>query len=149
MPEIDPKNPAEFPTTQQWADDLRRMADHPRQIRDFNPYALRAIADRLELLTEERDQYAAVIAAGFKAFDNLKLRGGASGPGEPYIKVNISVFESALAILTADSTATLAAHDAEMKAEGWDEGWNSRWDGRALVRHVNNPYRAPQQGDPE
>jgi cell pole-organizing protein PopZ len=37
-----------FPTNEQLATDLRRHADHPRQIADITPFALRDIADRLD-----------------------------------------------------------------------------------------------------
>jgi hypothetical protein len=118
--------------------------------------ALAASEAEVARVTQERDGLAAVIDEGFKAFDNLSLRGGGSGPGEPWLKVNIIVFDAALATLTAAPAATLAARDAEKKAEGWDEGAGAQWAAYYAEQQITddavnypNPYRTEQQGEPE
>jgi len=83
----------------------------------------------------ERDQYAAVIDVVAAIVDSRKALNG-----------NDAVMDVRVALAQLPP-ATLAARDAERKAEGWDEGaaqCDSRW------RKVTaNPYRTPQQGEPE
>lgn len=54
-------------------------------------------------------------------------------------------------IAATDPTATLAARDAEKKAEAWDEGYSA---GVSMLysasgAEIPNPYRTPRQGEPD
>jgi hypothetical protein len=106
---------------------------------------------RAEELQQERDELAAVVAEATKVAEALR-------EGYPYAAVNAIAYRSYVALdtaLTTNPAATLAARDAEKKAEGWDEGRQSV--GEDLLRPADsngsrtpttNPYRAtPQQGE--
>jgi hypothetical protein len=100
-----------------------------------------AEADRLE---KERDGLAAVIA---------EARGTIPETNPELLDHGYGIDAGELlAVLTATPAATLAARDAEKKAEGWSEAV------RYLNAHIGsqvvtdealaqNPYRTPQQGE--
>ena len=101
-------------------------------------------------LTKERDGLTAVIASALGIFGR--------SIGLPMWR---TLDKIVLALRHADPTATLAARDTEKKAEGWDEGYETGYDDRlfddrgssgdpdAHEYPHSNPYRTPQQGEPE
>jgi hypothetical protein len=115
--------------------------------------ALAASEAEVARVAQERDGLAAVIEKVAETKQKLGL-------GYPRAAVNGIAYDAYIeldAALATYPTATLAARDAEKKAEGWDEGADAQWAAYYAEQQITddavnypNPYRAtPQQGEPE
>jgi hypothetical protein len=106
-------------------------------------WAHELIVSEVARLTEERDQYAAVIAAAIDTENHM-----ADQSFYQIVGKMVAILEG------ADPAATLAVRDAEKKAEGWDEGFDAGE--RDVMEHnkagwavekpcIPNPYRTTTQ----